>query len=173
MRFGSRFVVTQHFFIFQAAEEFDLAELLGLEAARGIQDVAEREEVSGEHGLENGELLHQHAHDLRAAAKQPGGLVHFIARSGIAAGGAQVRDDRIQVVQQLAEPQLIGLVNDDEQQFVVVGGRGFADVEGSTIPELGSTSCTSSCSSSLVPLEHAAERRPRCGNRQLRAPRSR
>ena len=69
MHLGRRFVVTQHFFIFQATEEFDLPELLGLEAARGIQDVAEREEVSWEHGLENGELFHQHAHDLCSAAK--------------------------------------------------------------------------------------------------------
>ena len=60
---------------------------------------AKGEEVRGKHRFKDGELLDQHAHDFRAATQQAGGFVHPVARGGIFAGGTQVRDDGIEVVE--------------------------------------------------------------------------
>ena len=125
MRFRSQFVVAQHFFVFQAAEKFQFAELLGLEAAGGRQLFAKSEEMRGQHGFEDRELLDQHAHDFRAATQQARGFVDSIARSRIGRGIAQIGNHRVQIVQQLLEPQFVGLVNDDEQQFVMMRRRRF------------------------------------------------
>ncbi len=136
VRFRRQLVVAEHFFVFQAAEEFELAELFGLKTAGGSQLFAKCEEVRGQHRFEDGELLDQHAHDFGAAAEQAGGFVHAVARGGIFAGGAQVRDDGVEIVQQFLEPELVGLVNDDEKQFVVVLGRGFGMLEAQQLRNL-------------------------------------
>src|SRR6185295_18879648 len=47
-------------------------------------------------------------------------LINLIARSGADCRIAQVRNDGIEFMKQLLEPQLIRLVNDDEKQFIVM-----------------------------------------------------
>src|SRR5580704_10983283 len=127
--FRSELVVAEHFFVFQAAEEFELAELFGLKTAGGREFFAKGEKVRGKHRFEDGELLDQHAHDFGAAAEQARGFVHAVTRGGIFASGAQVRDDGVEIVEQFFEPELVCLVNDDEKQFIVVLGGGFGMLE--------------------------------------------
>src|SRR5580704_5339851 len=137
--FRSELVVAEHFFVFQAAEEFELAELFGLKTAGWSQLSAKCEEVRGQHRFEDGELLDQDAHYFRAAAQQARGFIHTITRGGIFASGAQVCDDSVEIVEQFLEPELVGLVNDDEKQFIVVLGRGFGMLEAQQFrnPEIG------------------------------------
>src|ERR1700683_2358534 len=120
MRFGRQLMVTQHLFVFQTAQEFDLSKLLGLKATCRIQFAAEGEEVRGKHGFENGELIDEHAHDFGAAAKQTRGFVNTIARSRISARGAKVGNHGVEIAQKLLEPELVSVMNDNEQQFVVM-----------------------------------------------------
>src|ERR1700691_2740072 len=120
MCFRRQLMVTQHLFVFQTAQEFDLSKLLGLKTTRRIQFAAKSEKVRRQHGFENGELLHQYAHDFGAAAKQTRGLVNAIARSRIGARGAKVGNHGVEIVQQLLEPELVSLMNDNEQQFIVM-----------------------------------------------------
>src|SRR5271156_6284938 len=124
MSFGRELVVEQHFFVFQATQEFDLSKLLRLKTAGRIQLSAKGEKVRRKHRFQDGELFHQDAHDFCAASKQACGFINTIARRRISARGAKVGNDRVQIVQQFLEPELVGLMNDDEQQFVVMYWRG-------------------------------------------------
>ena len=64
-------VIAQHFFVLQAAKKFKLAKLLRLKSAGRLQLPAKCQEMRRQHRLQNRELLHQHASDLRAAPQQP------------------------------------------------------------------------------------------------------
>src|SRR5262245_657153 len=120
MHLRRRLVVMQHLFVLQAAEEFYLTKLLGLKAARRPQPPAKGQEMGRQHRLQNSELLDQHARDLGAAPQQPRGLVYFIARPGTRRRVAQVDDHRVEFVQQLLEPEFVGLMDDDEEHLVVM-----------------------------------------------------
>ena len=73
-----------------------------------------------QHRLKNRELLDQHSRNLRAAPQQPRSFIDFIPRLGMTPAALKFADNRIQVVQQFLEPQLVRLMDDDEQQFVVL-----------------------------------------------------
>ena len=97
--------------ILGAGEELDLAELHRLEPARRRQPVPELAEVLRRHGLEDVDLLGQHAFDGVHAAEQMLGQPELTGQHRVPGRG--------QLVQDLLEPQLVHLVNRDEQQLVV------------------------------------------------------
>ena len=98
-----------------AREPFDRAELARLEAGRRRERVAELEEALGPHRLEHLELLEQQPLD-RHDATQP-------RRGDVRAAVGQLVARRDQLVQHQLEPELVGLVDDDEQQLVVCARR--------------------------------------------------
>src|SRR5271156_5854805 len=106
MSFGRELVVEQHFFVFQATQEFDLSKLLRLKTAGRIQLAAKGEKVRRKHRFQDGELFDEDAHDFRAAAKQARGFVDIVTRRRISARGAKVGNDGVQIVQQFLEPKL-------------------------------------------------------------------
>ena len=94
-----------------AGHELELAELHGLEPARGGQPVPELQEVLRGHGLDDVDLVHQDTLDRRHPAQQVKRPPAPAVEHGVAG--------RAQLVQQLLEPQLVGLVDRDEEQLVV------------------------------------------------------
>ena len=100
--------------LLQPGEELELAELHRLEPRRRRQQRSEGQEVLRRHRLQHLDVLDQHALD-RVDADQVVPRALGIAREHALA-------DRLQLEQQLLEPQLIGLVDDDEQQLVVHRG---------------------------------------------------
>jgi hypothetical protein len=100
----------------EAQARLDQAELQALEAGGGHQKVAEVEEVHGRHGLEHVELLDQELLDLDDALDAVDGR----AQAGVV--GARAGEDLLDAVeleQDDLEPELVGLVDDDEQHLVV------------------------------------------------------
>ena len=98
---------------FQPEHELDLAELVRLETARRIQPLPEAEELQRRHRLEDVELRHHHLQDGENTLQgmlRPVRLIVF-----------EQMPDAIEFVEQLLEPQLVHLVNDDEQHLVVLG----------------------------------------------------
>ena len=96
---------------------FQRAILPGLEAGALAQPVPETQIVRWRHGGEHrpglGQLL-LHPRDARQHLHRGAG---FIA--------AQMRDGRLQLVQAQLQPQLAGLMDDDEHHLVMLGGEGF------------------------------------------------
>ena len=85
--------------------------------ARGRdQVVPEIEEVERGHGLQNVDLLNQDALDLDDAPAVQDRAPDFLLRNGRAPKG---REHRVELPQDLFEPQLVSLMNDDEEHLVV------------------------------------------------------
>ena len=96
--------------------DLDQAELHRLEAGRGNQQVAEIEEVERRHRLQDAELLHQELQDLDDAVEAAHDAAEILVLERVA---VELRLDAAELVQDLLEPQLVGLVHDDEQHLVV------------------------------------------------------
>src|SRR5262249_54552932 len=94
----------------------DQAELNALEARGRDQVVAEVEEVERGHRLQDVDLLNQDALDLDDASQPQDRLPDVLLRD---ARGPKGPEHRIELPQDLFEPQLIGLMNDDEEHLVV------------------------------------------------------
>ena len=105
-----------------------LAELRGLEAARGAQRVPEPGELGRRHGLEHVQLRH---HDLQDG-QRPAQRAHGVRRLA----GLELGLELAQLVQQLLEPQLVDLVDDDEQHLVVLGRPGLLRREQPVEPQV-------------------------------------
>ncbi len=102
----------------QAQLRLDQTELEALEARSGDQEVAKVQEVQGGHGLEHPQLVDEQLLDLGHARKAAQGhsdaaLVHRVV--------AEEGQHRVELVQDLLEPELVGLVHHDEQHLVVGG----------------------------------------------------
>jgi hypothetical protein len=94
----------------------DQPELQALEAGRRNQQVAELQEVERRHGLEHVELTDQQLPDLQGSGERMDdapdiALLHVLA-------GKQALD-LVELEQDLLEPQLVGLVHDNEQHLVM------------------------------------------------------
>ena len=98
--------------LLEAEAEFDLAELFGLEARRGAEHVAELEIIDGRQRREH--VPRQGHHRLDAADPR-----HRLVGLGEAVLPDTSVTAKPQLVQHLLHPQLLGLVDDDEQHFVV------------------------------------------------------
>ena len=101
-----------------AGEELELAELHGLEAARRCQPLPELEEVLRRHRLEHVDLLDEHPLDDVHPAEQVAGEPQVASAAGRLGRDQRVADG-LGLVQELLEPQLVDLVDGDEQQLVV------------------------------------------------------
>ena len=99
-----------------AEHELELPELIGLKAARRFEPLPKRLELERRHRLEDVELRDQHLEDGEDALQRVLRAIR-IAR-------VEQRDHAIDFVQHLLEPQLVDLVNDDEEHFVVFGSFG-------------------------------------------------
>ena len=98
---------------FHAEQEFDLPELIGLKPARRFQPQPEAEELERRHGFQDVELRDHHLENRQDPLERVLRLVRLIV--------FEQPPHAIEFVQQLLEPQLVDLVDDDEQHFVVFG----------------------------------------------------
>src|SRR5680860_197423 len=105
-------IMTEISFIPQSRKRLDLSELGRLEAARRPQVIAECQEIDRGDGLENIHLIDQHLLNLDATPEQPRRTEHLVA--------LEMSDDGIQLVEDLLEPELVRLVDDDEERLVVM-----------------------------------------------------
>jgi hypothetical protein len=110
--------VIQHARVLEAQEELDLAELDGLEAGGRVQVVAEAQEVLGPHRLQDPDLLDEQPLDLHHTAQEARPFVDVVL--------LDLPGRAVHLVEDELEPELVDLVNDDEERLVVVGGRGQA-----------------------------------------------
>jgi hypothetical protein len=136
-------------------EELELAELHRLEPARGCQPLAELEEVLRRHGLQHVYLLHQHPLDHVHPAEQVTGEPE-VTSLALGPGGDQRVTGRLGLVQQLLEPELVDLVDGDEQQLVVGGRVGLEvlGVEELREPEVAAVGQLPRLLGPLLPEEH-------------------
>ncbi len=97
--------------VFEAGDEFDLSKLDRLETACRREMESEFEEILRRHRLENVYLLNQHSLDgVNPLKEVPGSDGRALEH--------QVPDGR-KLEQKHLEPELVDLVDDDEQQLVV------------------------------------------------------
>ena len=102
-------------------QKLQLAELERLEAAPRLQPVAKREELERRHRLQHVNLRHDHLEDREHALER--------VQRARRVPRFQQRVQVVQLVQHLLEPQLVHLVDDDEQGLVVlrpIGHRSLA-----------------------------------------------
>ena len=94
-----------------AEHELELAELIRLEAAGLLEPLAERLELERGHRLEDVELRDQDLQDGEDALQRVLGAVGVV--------GVEQRTDAVELVEDFLEPELVDLVDDDEEQLVV------------------------------------------------------
>src|SRR4029077_15614142 len=102
----------------EAEPDLDQSELRRLEARRREQIVAEIEEIERRHRLQHLELLDQELEDLVDALEPVHDAPEILVLYHLA---AEIDLDAVELVQNLLEPQLVGLMHDDEKHFVVGG----------------------------------------------------
>ena len=123
-----------------AGDELELAELHRLEAAGRREPLAELQEVLRGHRLQHVDLLDQRAlddvHPLQQVLGPPQAAA---ALTRAAAGPAEHRlASGLDLVQELLEPQLVDLVDRDEEQLVVRGrGAVSAGLAALRVEQLG------------------------------------
>ena len=100
----------EHFFPLVSQDVLHLAELGRLESRGALQPVAEGDERHGGHRLQYVELTDQRLHQGSHAFEARNGAVQIV--------GGELPLDRVELPQQLLEPQLVDLMDDDEQQLV-------------------------------------------------------
>ena len=99
--------------IADAEHRLELAEARRLEPRCRIEPVAEGEELERRHRLEDVDLGDQRLEDLEDAVQQVEG--------GVRVAGLERRLHPEQFVPERLEPELVDLVDDDEQQLIVLG----------------------------------------------------
>jgi hypothetical protein len=99
--------------VLEPEQELQLAELHGLEPRSGVEVVAKPEEVLGPHGLQDPDLVDEQVLDLHDAAQQARGLAD--------PAGVQVGHRAVHLVEGELEPELVDLMDDDEERLVVMG----------------------------------------------------
>ena len=111
----------QHRIIFQAGREFDLAKLHRLKATRRIQFIAEGEEADRPHGFQYMNLRDQELFNFNHAAQRLGGFRWMIF--------LHQADGRVNLMQDLLEPEFISLMYRDEEQLIVMCRRRQAGLQ--------------------------------------------
>src|SRR6266508_4616621 len=99
-----------------AEPDLDQPELGRLEAGGRKQEVAEIEEVERRHRLQHLELLDQQLEDFVDAVQPMDDAPEILILYHLA---AEIGLDAVELVQNLFEPQLVGLMHDDEQHLIV------------------------------------------------------
>src|SRR5262249_47326169 len=105
----------------QAEPDLDEAELYRLKARSRSEQVAEIEKIERCHGLEHVELMDQQLDDL---VDTPEPVHHPSQAIVLDHVGAEVLLDPVKLMQDELEPELVRLMHNDEQHFVM---RGCAD----------------------------------------------
>ncbi len=100
----------------QPEAHLDEAELQALESRRRHQQVAELEEIERRHGLQHVELADEQLPDFPDAGQCMDDAPD-VALLDMLAGEQAL--DLVEFDQDLLEPQLVGLVDDDEQHLVM------------------------------------------------------
>lgn len=108
---GLRGQVVEEPLVLQATHELELTELRRLEPARRCQHGTELQEILRGHRLQHLDVLDQHPLDRVHAHEQVPRALRSIGEHRVASG--------FQLEEQLLEPELVGLVHDDEHQLVV------------------------------------------------------
>src|SRR5439155_19532437 len=96
--------------------KLNILQLHRLKSRWGLETIAETRERRRRHRLENVHLRHQHLHNC------PYPLERMNRPEELARG--ELSPYFLELMEQLLEPQLVGLMNDDEEHLVVLGGRG-------------------------------------------------
>ena len=99
--------------IFNAEREFDLAELSRLEATRVCEEGTKACELCRGHGFKNVNLSDQRFEDLQYTLQVMTCPADFAF--------IQLGDDEVEFMEQLLEPELVDLVNDNKEGLVVLG----------------------------------------------------
>jgi hypothetical protein len=102
----------QHATVPAPEDRLELAELAGLEARRRLQSLAERQELDRRHRLDHVELRDDELEDRQEALEgreRARGVAGFERLLQVA-----------ELVDQLLEPELVDLVDDDEEDLVVL-----------------------------------------------------
>ena len=102
----------QHATVPAAEDRLELAELAGLEARRRLQALTEGQELDRRHRLDHVELRDDELEDRQDALE--GG-----ERARVVAGFEHLLEVA-ELVDQLLEPELVDLVDDDEEDLVVL-----------------------------------------------------
>ena len=95
-----------------AEQELDLPELVGLKTARRFEPLAEGEEFERRHRLEDVQLRDHDLEDGQDPLQRVLRAMRFLVVKELA--------NAVEFVQQLLEPELVHLMDDDEQQLVVL-----------------------------------------------------
>ena len=107
--------------IFQAGREFDLAKLHRLKTTRRIQFIAEGEEADRPHRFQNVDLRDEELFNFNHAAQCLGCIRGTIF--------LHQADGRVDLMQDLLEPEFVSLMHRDEEQFVVMCRRRQAGLQ--------------------------------------------
>src|SRR5438874_11628181 len=97
--------------------KLNVPKLHRLKSRCGLEPIAETRERRRRHRLEDVHLRHQHLHNC------PYPLERMNRPEEIARG--EISPYFLELMEQLLEPQLVGLMNDDEEHLVVLGARGM------------------------------------------------
>jgi hypothetical protein len=122
----SKFVEYEKFqnsFILRARDEFEFSELHRLKTARRIEFIAKFEKPDLRHRFENMNLRNDHFFNRRDGFQRMiGAEFPPFPHPSYA---------RVDLVQNLLEPELIRLMNDDKKKFVVAGrlGQSFLQID--------------------------------------------
>jgi hypothetical protein len=115
-------------FRLHAQQELDLSELVRLKTAGRIEPIAEAEELERRHRFEDVELRDHDLEDRQDPFQRVLRAVRFVRFEEL--------HDAIELVQQFLEPELVDLVDDDEQRLVVFWSRGARLLQRQEIVEL-------------------------------------
>ena len=110
-------------------DHLEQAELHRLEAAGGVEPIAEAGELSRRHRLQHVDLGDDDLEDRQDPPQRVGGLGRVVGLQPALGVG--------DLVEELLEPQLVDLVDDDEQQLVVLVRAGALCAEHLVEREVG------------------------------------
>src|SRR6202011_2250156 len=96
-------------------QELELSKLDRLKAGRGFEAITKTRERRGRHRFEDVDLCYQHLHNRPDALEGVNRSKQIIRR--------KIFVNFLKLVKQLLEPELIRLMDDDEQHFIVLGRR--------------------------------------------------
>src|SRR4051812_30030167 len=97
---------------FVAEQKLELAELDRLKPGSGVEPVAKAGKRRRRHRFQNVDLSDQRLHDGAGAFKRVDRIEEFAP--------TKVPIDSFELVQELLEPELVGLMNNDEEHLIVL-----------------------------------------------------
>ncbi len=121
-------VVDEHLPVTAAEHDLELAKLRRLEARGSLQEAAERQERDGAHRLQDVDLRDLDLEDGEDPLQRGVDRRQLVALEAVA--------QMVELVQHLLEPELVDLVDDDEEHLVVLRPAGLGALAGEQLVEL-------------------------------------